>query len=422
MKILILSDIPPCTNFPAGIVMNKWCDFLLEDKHEISFALIKAENVLPDIPKDKLKNIKFLNIEKPIENYGLAEDSKFKLLMETLRSLIYHTKDFFVTLPKISEKVSFFAKSRKCDLMLTCIQGQSITRLTELVSKSTGIKYVAQTWDPIEWWLKAYHFDKISSWYNKREFSKVVRNSERFMAVSWAMSVMFEKEYGIECITNIPSLEKGKVKRGISKKEFFDIGFSGQMYATKEFDVLLAALDKMNWECNGKIVRVHLYGSYFIAKYREKEGVIDHGYFDQSELLIRLTEMDLLYCPYWFSKEYARPSKISFPSKLVGYLKSARPVLMHSPLYSSPLMFLEKYSASYINTSLDIDKMVSLLNKIIKDKNRERIGEKGYMLFEKYLTYESMKKSLFVSLGLLKKCEIQNFENVREIYYSQQDS
>ena len=43
MNILLFSDIPPCSNYSAGIVLMQECEFLLEQGHQVNcFAVVDA--------------------------------------------------------------------------------------------------------------------------------------------------------------------------------------------------------------------------------------------------------------------------------------------------------------------------------------------------------------------------------------------
>ena len=108
MKILFLTDIPPCKNYTAGLVINSWCDFLLEEGHEICCALVQDQSLNPDIPSDKINKIKFLEIQKPRENWGLPETVKLKDIRENLRSFLNNNLISLIELPQIASRISKF--------------------------------------------------------------------------------------------------------------------------------------------------------------------------------------------------------------------------------------------------------------------------------------------------------------------------
>lgn len=418
MRILLITDIAPCTNYTAGIVLNKWCDFLIEENHEIYYALVKNKSLEFEIPEDKKSRIHFLNIEKPRENFLLPEATKWKLITEIMLSLLYQIKFTCWDRLLISREIIEFAKENKCELIFVSIQGQTITRLIRRVARKTGLKYVAQAWDPLEWWLRAHNFDYFSKKINLSEFNKLVKGSEKFAAMSWAMSVEFEKKYGITCVTNIPGLKSGVTvkQKNLDSPDSFNIAFAGQLYAKKEFEVFVEALDKMGWKYGGKKISLNLYGMFLEEKYKKLKQVNFHGYVNQEQLIPLLVQADLLYCPYWFSKEFIKEATLSFPSKLTSYLKTGKPVFIHAPKYASPRKFLEHFKAAYICGSVDVNVVMNSIKDIIDDSNRKNIGRRGYQLFEKYMTYKPMKESFLHSINLNRSKNLEEFESLRKIY------
>lgn len=70
MNILLFSDIPPCSNYSAGIVLMQECEFLLEQGHQVNcFAVVDAL-VKPEIPDRLKKSMKFKRVAKPQEDWG----------------------------------------------------------------------------------------------------------------------------------------------------------------------------------------------------------------------------------------------------------------------------------------------------------------------------------------------------------------
>lgn len=418
MRILLLTDIPPCTNLTAGLIINKWCDFLFEEKQEIICATIGDRSLKFEIPQDKKEKIKFLNITKPREDWSIpSHGRKYRSILGGIRSFIINNAIAIFQLPQMAFQISKFAKQNKADLLFVSIQGQTLTRLVRMVAKLSGLQYVAQTWDPLEWWLKGYEVDKITSRINIKEFGLVAKNARRFATMSWAMSNIFEKDYGATCVTNLPGLSDEEIKpKYVGKRKQFVIGFAGQLYAKDEFKILVEALDELGWYYKGKEIIIELYGDKFDSQYEGHEHIRFNGYCNQTQLLPLLASMDLLYCPYWFDQEYKKACQISFPSKLTSYLKTRVPVLVHAPSYASPRILLEKYKAAYICGSMDKNDMIELLKAVLNDERRKDFGNRGYKLFKEYFTYKQMKASLLASLGLLAEKNISKFESLRNIY------
>ena len=416
-KILILSDIAPCTNITSGIVLNQWCKFLLEEKCDIHYVLVSDPNIKMDIPSNLSNQIHLYKYDKPREGWGIDSTNLKNKIKGYFRSYIGNKKSRKRDLPIILKEIIDIINKENIDLMMSSIQGQTMTWLTYNLIKKTNIRHVSQTWDPLEWWLDAFKFDPLSKKINLNMFKKVCRKSDTFMGMSWAMSINFEKKYGANCVTNIPSLEseKYKVYKKKDSKEF-NIALSGQIYASDEFDLLVSVCNDLNWKYNGKDIFINLYGTYFSEKYKNHNNIKIHGHLPQEELIKKLKKMDLLYCPYWFSKKYVKPAKLSFPGKLTTYLKVGRPILMHGPSYASPLIFAKCSKAAYIADTNDFDEFKSIIIKIIKNNNNERMLKNANKVFNKYLTFPVMKKSLLASLGLISVDNNDELEEVRKYY------
>lgn len=415
MKVLLLTDMAPCTNHTSGLVINKWCDFLLEEGMEIHCVLIKNKYVEMNIPEDKEKRIKFKIYDKPNE-YWVSYDKRFNKIKGKIKSHIENTKSAKKILPKMAMQIADYAKNNKIDIIFASIQGQSMTKLVRKVSKFSKIEYIAQTWDPLEWWMKEHKFDRFTYRSNLKEFGKVVKHSKNFIAMSWAMANNFEKKYHKKCLINIPSLPINRFSEQYNKNEKeFLIGFSGQMYAKEEIELLISTLNKINWRYKGKEIVLRLYGAYFPVEYYSNPNIEIHSFIKQELLIEELKKCHLLYCPYWFSKEYKKACKLSFPGKLTTYLSTGVPVLLHGPKYASPIIFTRVNKAGYIINTNDNNQFEEEFISIIENYDVS-IARNGWEAFKKYLTDEQARKNLMVAFGIINESEIDKFIKFKENY------
>lgn len=395
MKILLLTDIPPCTNYTAGIVIQQLCDFLVEEGHSIAcFNLITA-SLTPDIPTSTLTYMPYLRYDKPSEDWGHRYGK--------IGSLICNNYIAIIDLPRIAKKVMHFANKENVELIWSIVQGQSMIKLVRKVASNTGLPYTVQVWDSPEWWLSEYRFDKYTTKSVMKEFGYLLKNSKTCLVASWPMAEEYGKIYGAHCIPVIPGLDDSVNVIQESKEKAnsdFIIGFSGQLYAIDEFNVLISALKKLDWKHNGKNIKCVLYGAKFNMSYDFPVNIQIRGWLKQDDLLNELASTDLLYCPYWFSEQFEKIARLSFPSKLTSYLKTKIPVLVHAPDYSSSSRFIKDNAAGYLCNSNKIDDLVKIICEIIDDPNRNIIGNYGYEAFKKYLTFKTMKKSFFDAIGI----------------------
>ena len=392
--------MPPNDNYTAGIVLNRMCHFLLEEGHEICCYTIKDPSVCAEIPSDKKSKIPYRTEPMPPENYGRrSRTRRWKKSLNFFRSLIMNNFSAIAFFPHIAKRVSDFAIEQNAQMIWGIVQGHSTIRIFRQVTVLTRLPYVVQAWDPSEWYLSFYGFDRFTMALIMKVYSSLLKRSTAFIASSWAMAEEYTKKYGVKSFAVLPGLEESRIsvaERKKSKKDFI-IAFAGQMYAINEIKCLLETTK--NLLCD-KHIRIRIYGKdwqYDLSNYPHVEIM---GWISQANLLEELSDADLLYCPYGFEKSFEKTAKLSFPSKLVCYLKTGRPVLFHGPHYSSPGIFLKKHNAAYICDSLDSVILANLISSIINDQNKEAIAQNGFNTFKKYLTLETMKKNFLAALNI----------------------
>lgn len=389
MRILLFSDIPPCSNYTAGIVLKKMCGFLLEEGHTVSCFTVMDPALSPEVFQHA--GLRFRNLPKPRENWGGG-----------IRSVVKNGWNAYFVLSQMSRQVADFARDEECELIWVVEQGQTMIQMGIEVAKYAGLPYVVQTWDPTEWWLKENKCDRITSRRVMRQYGELLAGAECFIAASWAMEKSFGEQYKCKrskaVVLGMP--DEVIKPRNCHQGGEFVIALSGQIYAKDEFATLIQALNLLEWSYRGRRIILKLYGSYFHLSFPREANVEIRGWIEQARLLPELADADLLYCAYWFSEEYAVVSKNSFPSKLSTYLKLGRPVLFHGPAYASPSRFLAEYDAGYQCNSLNPQDMAACLRNIMDDPYTGEVCSRERAAFRKALTDTCMKRDFFEALSL----------------------
>ena len=390
MKILLFTDMPPCENYTAGIVLHKLCKFLIEDGHKICCYYVKADGIDPLINTDLTSSIVFSSDNMPIEDWGHKKYGPISSFLMNNFSAIF-------IFPVITKKIIKFALKNNVQMIWGVIQGHMTIRVLRRLTALTRLPYVVQAWDPSEWWLNEYKFDAISKFLIMRSYSFLLKKSNTFIASSWAMSKAYSKKYNVRSVPVLPGIDEGQIIKKISDSKLFTISFAGQMYASEEIICFLNAVEQVICDIQIKII---IYGKDTQLDLSKFPFVETKGWLNQEELIYELSAADLLYCPYRFDKSFKKIAMFSFPSKLTCYLKSGIPVLFHGPDYSSPGDFLKKYNAGYIFNSLNVQKLAAFLKFIINDSNRNIIANNGYIAFNENLTMTIMKRNFFDALNL----------------------
>ena len=120
MKILLLTDIPPCKDYTAGIVQDQLCRFLPEAS-VVCYAVVNR-TISPKLSTDL--NIPIEYHVKPIEKAIRPFPGKVgDLIAKWVEN--WHEKQVLETiLPKVVE----FGRKHKVDRVWCVLQGQTMVR------------------------------------------------------------------------------------------------------------------------------------------------------------------------------------------------------------------------------------------------------------------------------------------------------
>jgi len=391
-RILLLTDIPPCKNLTAGLVLDQLCRFLPEG----SVACFSVVN--PAIEATISPDLDWIPVEyckKPMENSGQI----FPQPLGTLSSLSINAWHSLVTINSIAKKAVEFGRKHRVDAVWCVLQGQTMIRLALPVAKGLGVPLFTQVWDPPYWWLRENKVDALTSRSVLEQFSRVLQESTACAAASWAMAEQYRTDYSTRALPVIPSLASGLAlppATAVHEGNELIIGLAGQIYSVQEWNALIAALDSVNWKIAGREVRIRLLGRYANLYANGKMHIEFLGWASQAETIKLMSEADILYCPYWFDPVFESEARLSFPSKLTTYLAAGRPVLFHGPAYASPGRFLQDNKAGVCCNSLDKDEIINAIQLLVSDQELYRtLAMNGRSAFDKHLTLTSMKAQFY---------------------------
>lgn len=399
MKILLLTDVPPCKEFSGALLTEQLCKFVPEDSI-VCFVILNPylKNINFKTDLDKLR-IKYTS--KPLESSGCF----FPLFLGSLFSFFIETFVNFFKRKKILKQIYKFAKENEIDRLWVILQGQTMIQIARPTARKLKVPLLIQIWDHPIWWLKENKVNKISSYFILKEFENVIKESSFCATASFAMSENFTKEYqNIKTIPLIASLSSQLIKKSLkffNDKKEITIGMAGQLYSKQEWESLLSALDSIEWKFNEKEIKI-IYLGYHLSIGGHKKAHVEYlGYRSQEETISILSNTDILYCPYFFDPYYEVIAKTSFPSKLTTYLAAGKPVFFHGPDYASPAIFLKKENAGIICSSLQTEEILKKIENLISDKNLyENLAKNGTLTISNYLVLEKLKDNFFNFLGL----------------------
>jgi glycosyltransferase involved in cell wall biosynthesis len=341
----------------------------------------------------------------PIEYHNKPREMALRALPGRLGALSafalesYHS---IVEERRIAEKAIGFGRRFQADVLWSVLQGQTMIRLAQRISSGLGIKLFTQVLDPPNWWMRHHKVDRFSRDRVLELFEKTLRNSAGCAAASWAMAEKYSRDYGTRTVVCIPSLDKSMAlppARTLRPGNDLIIALAGQIYATDAWRGLITALDSVNWTVCGRDVGIRLLASkstfHDAIRYTNGRMRIEFlGWNSQSETIRLLAESDILYCPYWFDRNFELEACLSFPAKVTTYLAAGRPVLFHGPHYASPARFLIENKAGLCCHSLEPRTIIDACEQLCSDVDfYQELTKNGRAAFEKYLTISSLRKN-----------------------------
>jgi hypothetical protein len=398
MRILLLTDIPPCKNYTAGLVLDQLCRFLPHDSIAcFTVAVPKLNATLsPDL---HWMPIRYAN--RPYETTAMF--SRHSRIFHTLVNLALYSYNAPNT-TRIASEVVKFGREFGADTLWCPLQGPTQIRLAVSVSTRLGIPLLTQVYDPPEWILRGQSTPKMLQSIMLKNFGTAIKESRACATASWPMAEQYQKDYVTRTVAFLPSLDSRMAlpptKEPHSGNELV-IGMAGQMYAGEEWKALISALDAVAWKIAGRKVRIRLLGRWVSFNINGPLRIEYLGWQTQGNTIRLLSESDILYCPYGFSKSFESVARMSFPSKLTTYLAAGRPVLFHGPEYASPWEFLSSNDAGLGCHSNEQSDIIEALETLAGDAGLySRLTLNGRIAFDEYLTLSCLRRSFATFLGV----------------------
>ncbi|MCZ8173143.1 MAG: hypothetical protein O9272_15520 [Brevundimonas sp.] len=339
----------------------------------------------------------------------LQPDPRFEKLItelhgkpnETYDRSLFSAEDVFAReaevrrrdIPRLIAEAVRFGRVHEVDQVWAVLQGQTLVRMAEGVAFELKLPLKTLIWDPLKWWHEARGIDEETQAIDNALFDRAIRASSFVVAPSWAMAEQITKQYGTASHPIIASIDRSvrqEPATALRQSNNITLAIAGQFYASDAWDALVAALESCDWVCGGQKIVINVYGASSPPGAIDSHKVRLKGWYSQPELVNAIhRECDICYCPYPFAPELRDVSKFSFPSKVVVYLASGRPILFHGPSYSSPGKYLDSRAAGVTCYSRDPKKILTALEQMITDADEyARLAAAGSEAFQEDFTLD----------------------------------
>lgn len=301
-------------------------------------------------------------------------------------------------------------KSKKYDFILSRAMPDNAHLPALLLSKKTGIPWIANWNDPHEEksphpWEDIRSFSYIKSRFNKAIVNQIIWHTFPSERMRIYMSNYLDKNI-LKISSVFPHI--GLEEKIINSQDtnYFKICYSGALYTGRNPSALFAAVsDLINESSELKsIIKIVLLGKFtnwiydLIKEYKLEKYVIIEEPKSYFESLVFISKMDLL-----FLLETNYTDGIFLPSKIADYYQVNRPILALGPSNSVVQSIINRYGGGiYVshNDSLTLKDHIQSLFSLWKDNNLDKIAENSNLnkCFEPNIIIDKYNK-LFKNLS-----------------------
>lgn len=272
----------------------------------------------------------------------------------------------------LAQEVVDYALKNKIEKVVAILAGPATIYLAKKVAELLPVPFVPIIWDPIDYVAENRGFDHAAVDQIMKDFALLMKRAEMCGVASTGMKAEIELRYGVECevIINPVALEETPPQQ--RDNSHFRIGFAGSLYARKEMETLLHALNLLQWKAQGRQLSLWILGHSFDLPVHAPASRADFrflGFLPEKQARSVLNQVDLGYLPYWFDSKFARCVRQCFPNKLSLYLSSGTPVLYHGPADSSVERFLTSYPVGASCNVLDTKVLADTIIRLVDDQS-----------------------------------------------------
>ena len=378
-KVLLLTDVFPCDNYSGALVSKQICNYLLNSNYKLYCACVHSVGV---------KEVKDEEFQAKITSLIQTKPSK-KHLSQT---------EFETQLKTVEKNIVTFIQDNNIKTIWCPLQGEIILRvLNNIITEIKDVRIITQIWDPFEWFLQGMGYSAEEQKPLLKLFDKVIKKSSFVLTASYPMNEYFKEKYNVPCTPVFSAYEKEPSVKEEKDNKKFTIIISGQTYAKKGINSLLESLQNLNWKYKNKEIVIKYFGfnSKIFNKY--KSHITDCGYVSQKELVKEQEKADLLYCSYYFDKTIPKSvATQSYPSKIITYIPSEVPILIHSEPNCPVYQDFKKYNCGFLLNSTDIKEVEKTIKEIInlKEEEKKNLINNSKKLFNTFFTKKRNKEEI----------------------------
>lgn len=263
--------------------------------------------------------------------------------------------------PRVLRKIFRLLSENHYDLVFTLLRGEVLLIINQVIDYS-GLPLIAMVEDTVEREItdhRSLYKLKYESYY------KALKKVLHLGVAGETMSTFFKEKHNLKSVILRPSYPVLRINsKNIKDVNFF---FSGNLYARKEFDTFLFALDDFAFNNPSLQIRFFVATHSPISNRYRNFNLVNLGWRDRAELVRIMENCHIAYLPYKFDTEFKHSMSYAFPGKAGFYISNGLPIFFHGPDYSSFNTFIEKYKVGLICNSLLKERILIELKRFTED-------------------------------------------------------
>ena len=422
MRILFVSSSPICGEISIG---NTFLNLFSEMK-DVELASIYTRSGMPNSAvskaflvtekmivksllkgKDCGKEIEIVP-RKQLERQPEKKNRVLRFLKTTRWTLFFWAQEaVWKTGRWKSAQLNKFLEEYKPDVVFTVFSGTPcLNNLVRYVQKKTGAPLAVYAWDNNYTWrmVRISPLQIIHHFFVRRSMRRLAKSAQTMYVISNVQKKDYEKAFKRECklLTKGYDFEEEPVYGEIGRSPL-QLVFTGNININrwKSLKIIAQALQEINK--NGTIAEMKIYTATQISKKMDRALNVEGcsrimGAVPSSQVGEIQKNADILIHVESHDLKNRLLVRQSFSTKVVDYLKMARPILAVGPKSVASIAHLVEHNCAVV--AENVQEVVSALQAMVDDPQKLRkIAQRGYecgkKCHNKRSNDEMLRKDLF---------------------------
>lgn len=278
-------------------------------------------------------------------------------------------------------RIKQYCRNNKIEVIVLILFNNWIIRNAKYIIQQLNIPLVTIVWDPPDYLCYFRKLGKISRYITHLAYNNALVKSSAIGYPSYNMAMSNNDKYNKYYKILIHSVDKNLFNTYQCNKdrEYYDIVFSGSMYAKDNWDTLLKALDNLKWKLDERKVRILWMGRYAVFPiFTTEKNIVIKGFVSIEKQIKYMSSAELCYLPYWFDKNHRESIMYSYPNKASIYIASGCPILFHGPQESSFLNDKRHGRLGPICTNNSVEDLQNVIHKYSSSTKKQYIENIEY--------------------------------------------